>query len=242
VAIESSWDSIRAGLRVLVPEQLRRAWFDVREFAREGMDWAALTRRIPPLSTFRASAAGSAAELRPLYQEYVTDVSAPYMAISLDLAVLLTVLCEALRPQSILDLGSGFSSVVFRRHAMSRGPGITVWSVDDSEEWLGRTGRFLSRHGLAADNLVGYDLLLRDNNAQFDLVLHDLGTMDVRARTLAEAIARTRSGGVIVLDDVHKQPYASLAKRALAREGMTPYSLRRVTEDDISRYSLLAFR
>jgi hypothetical protein len=63
------------------------------------------------------------------------------MSVSVELAVFLDVLCRLIEPDRILDLGSGFSSFVLRRHLASRDVGVhsVIWSIDDSPEWLEQT-------------------------------------------------------------------------------------------------------
>ena len=50
-----------------------------------------------------------AVALRDPHEEFVSRVSSPDMAISLEAAAFLRALCEGLRPRRVLDLGSGFS-------------------------------------------------------------------------------------------------------------------------------------
>jgi len=58
---------------------------------------------------------------------------------------------------------------------------------------------------LPDSNLVSWDELLTGRPGNFDLVLHDLGSMETRARTLERVLTLVRPGGVLVLDDAHKQ-------------------------------------
>ena len=65
-------------------------------------------------------------ELLRYYTLYISKVSLDSMAISLELSSFLSVFCDLIRPASIADLGTGFSSFVFRHYAeqSGRGPGI----------------------------------------------------------------------------------------------------------------------
>src|SRR5690348_5146340 len=56
------------------------------------------------------------AELEAEHRAYVREVSSPEYTISLGLAAFLLALCRSRRPGRILDLGSGFSSYLFRLH------------------------------------------------------------------------------------------------------------------------------
>src|SRR3977135_3134813 len=55
--------------------------------------------------------------LEPLYARYVESVSSPVWALSLETAAVVHALCSLTRPDAVLDLGSGFSSAVFRLYA-----------------------------------------------------------------------------------------------------------------------------
>jgi len=175
-----------------------------------------------------------------MYRRYVTEVSIPSMAISIELATFLLVTCRLSRPRKILDLGSGFSSVVFLYYAATTTREVDLWSIDDSEEWLARTDRFTRSVGLLPAKLLTWRNFLQEKEERFDLVLHDLGSMKTRLATLPEALGRVDSPGRVVLDDMHKQPYNSAARRVVARRGMRLLSLRAVTFDQIARYSMLA--
>jgi predicted O-methyltransferase YrrM len=214
------------------------------ESARGRWDLARLRYRIPELRSFESLARESRRELEPCYREYVSNVSTPGMSVSVELAVFLDVLCRLIEPDRILDLGSGFSSFVLRRHLASRDVGVhsVIWSIDDSPEWLEQTRVYLRRHGLSTENLLTWDVLCRRPPEPFDLVLHDLGRMPVRQTVLEDGLVLCRTGGLLVLDDVHKPAYRAHAARVLKRAGLDYFSLRRLTLDSLGRYSWLAQR
>ena len=53
-------------------------------------------------------------EIKKYYDKYVSEISTPGMAISLESSLTILSLLEYFKPKSILDLGSGFSSFLFR--------------------------------------------------------------------------------------------------------------------------------
>src|SRR5262245_8408119 len=65
-----------------------------------------LRERLPFLRDYREAADAARQTLLPHYRQYTSTVSPDPIAISLELAVLLAVFCEAVRPSAILDLGS----------------------------------------------------------------------------------------------------------------------------------------
>lgn len=150
-------------------------------------------------------------------------------------------LCKALRPRTLVDLGSGFSSFVFRYYALNAGEKVTVWSVDDSSEWLERTREFILRHKLNVDNLTTWDDFEDGKKAKFDIVLPDLGVTEVRVMTLKKALSLARPGGIVVLDDIHHPWYRSYAIWVLSSLKLSYYRLSSPswTRDKFGRYSIL---
>jgi predicted O-methyltransferase YrrM len=176
--------------------------------------------------------------IRQAYARYVTGVSHPVHAISLQLAFYLWELVEQRAPRRVADLGSGFSSYVLRLYAQSRDPQLEVWSVDDDPAWLERTRAFLDGDGLPTEGLALWDDFAERD---FDLVLHDLGDMETRRATLDAALGLVRPGGLAVLDDLHFSGYREFVTGALERAGVAHEDAQAKTADPIGRYSWLAF-
>lgn len=176
--------------------------------------------------------------IRRAYQRYVTSVSRPAHAISLQLSFLLwELLCER-RPSCVADLGSGFSSYVLRFYASRCNPGTKIWSVDDDAGWLHCTREFLRAEGLRTDLLMSWSDFPRPS---VEFVLHDLGSMGTRARTLPDVLRLVSPGGVLVVDDVHFPSYRLFVQEALDGAGFVRSSVREQTTDPLGRYSWLAF-
>jgi hypothetical protein len=200
-----------------------------------------LQSEFPGLGEYRQTAKRLAKMLRPYYNDYLLSVSGAAMAVSLPLAIFLYAISHSLRPTRILDLGSGFSSVVFRLYGAESPSPVEVWSVDDSGQWLERTRRFVIRHGLPSGQFHLWESFEREPG-RFDLVLHDLGDMDKRASTLRDVLRLARVGGFTVLDDVHYWRYNRHVRNTLGGLGLRKYSLRSFTLDEFGRYSLLVVR
>ncbi len=193
----------------------------------------ALRRRFPALSN--ALAPSVASLLAGEHAIYVEQVSTAQMAASLETTQLLWRLCDVLQPKRLLDTGSGFSSFVLRSWAADQGA-AEVWSVDDDEQWLGRTIEFLRKHNLNCDHIMAWPQFAAAGQGEFDLVFHDLGSMTTRARTLSDVLSRTRERvGVLVLDDTHKPPYEQQVHEELNRWQCTVYDARRWTHDAFGR-------
>jgi predicted O-methyltransferase YrrM len=181
-------------------------------------------------------------ELGPTYETYVQSVSTRDRAMSLELAAFLLELCRRVDADSVIDLGSGFSSYVLRRYASER-PSTTVKSVDSSLDWLDKSRRFVSDQGLAADDFVVWsDFDPQNEIDSYDVVLHDLGDMTLRSATLPQALVLARRGAYVVLDDVHKAGYRAYARQLVSASSAWSIDVRAVTRDSIGRYSLLIRR
>jgi hypothetical protein len=140
----------------------------------------------------------------------------------------------------MLDLGSGFSSYVFRAYAKSKNkvPAPVTYSVDDSAEWLDETHRFLQHHDCDCHNLWTWDEFVKHDRPSFDLVLQDMGDLGTRRRMLPRVLDMCGPAGMLVIDDMHVPSY----RRALACELETLqysyFSLRTFTKQRL-RYSYL---
>ncbi len=202
-------------------------------------DAARLATLCPELAALGETAARSHEVLAPAWREYVTHVSTPNMAISLALSGVLDAVCRLAHPARIVDLGSGFSSWVLRRWATEAGEGAEVWSVDDSDEWLGRTRATLRSHGLGDEGVVTWESFLARAPGSFDLVLHDLGRMLKRRETLSCVLGLVTPRGHVVLDDVDDKRYGPFARRLTRSSGFEFVSLRRWTLDEFGRFSAI---
>jgi len=63
--------------------------------------------------------------------------------------------------------------------------------------------------------------------------------METRARTLERVLTLVRPGGVLVLDDAHKQGYNSYARGLLTARGIPHFSARAYTLDPDGRYAMV---
>jgi predicted O-methyltransferase YrrM len=229
-ALTRSYSSI--GQVLLTPLESRTAQRDA----------ALLRQRFPVLGLgdYANLAEVARAQLLPAYEEYTRTVSPALITVALELSAFLTVICERLRPRTILDLGSGFSSYVFRRYARQMTPEgqPVVHSVDESRPWLEKTHAFLRRYHLEDSNLSTWSELQAAHAPPFDLVLYDLATLELRVKLLPEVLKCCRAGGLMVIDDMHVPGYRRAIRRILDRAGTPNFSLRAFTRKRL-RYAYL---
>ena len=176
------------------------------------------------------------------YEEYTSKVSSEIMAISLELSVFCILMCDMMRPQKILDLGSGFSSYIFRSLPSILGEGYQpiIWSVDDSTEWINETKTFLSSHDIPSDSVITWDAFVRQNLGPFDLMLYDLGGFEFRKENLNRIIKLCDKNGMIIFDDMHSAEYGRYLNKILKKNNCTCFDIRYYSKDKFGRYSKLA--
>lgn len=162
-------------------------------------------------------------------------------AISPDLALLLMDLLEERRPKAILELGSGFSSVIFARYAAKSG--AKFLSVDHSDEFAATTRALLEHWDLAshAEVIVApiekngsfYDLSGVSPDVQrYDFVFIDGPPSgkgrdhEARGGLLPKYAPLLKRRATIVLDDYKREGEQSIVSR-WANEGLA----RMVKED-----------
>ena len=181
-------------------------------------------------------------KLLPTYEEYITKVSTEIMAISLELSVFCLLIFDIIRPKKIVDFGSGYSSYVFRSSTSIIGGNYqpTIWSVDDSAEWIDKTKTFLVSHNISSDNVITWDEFIKQNLDPFDLILYDLGGFEFRKENLEQIIKLCDNNGMIIFDDMHSAEYGRYLNKILKKSNCTCYDIRYYTKDKFGRYSKLA--
>src|SRR5262245_29253299 len=203
-------------------------------------DAARLQVRLPFLKIYDWLSAEYRERLQPTYQHYTSRVSPNPIAISLELATFLAVLCAMCRPKSILDLGSGFSSFVFRTYMKELQPENRVYSVDVSALWLNTTHAFLRHRHLDCRNLLTWEAFLAaPEKSRFDLILQDMSDLATRRQRLVATVDACSPVGIIVLDDMHVPGYRRAILDSLDRQRLCYYSLRDFTRKRL-RYAYLA--
>lgn len=178
----------------------------------------------------------------PLHDRYVAGddpVSTSEMAASVELCVFLFVLCHFARPRSILDLGSGVSSSVFRCWKQVSKIDARVVSVDTEESWLEKSRAF------CADRLgdgSGFHLWGDPSIARhgYDLVLVDADAAGRRGEFFGFFLENgIRKGCLMVVDDMHKPVVQSLTDQFAERIPCRRHDIGRYTKDDLGRHAHL---
>lgn len=176
-------------------------------------------------------------ELREAHGRYLArGPTDPAMTASLPFADVVGAWCRALRPRTIAELGSGFSSWVVRRWSPA---GAEVVSVDDDPVWLERSRAFVREEGLPEGEFVPWEAF-RGRGGTHDLVVWDFGDVRTRAAATPGAADRVAPGGALLFDDVHKHRLWKRARRLARRPEVEGYSLHALTLDEYGRYAWAA--
>lgn len=168
----------------------------------------------------------------------------PMTAISLQAAEWLWRTLDARRPARILELGSGFSSTLFRTWQQVCPP-CDVWTTDTEWRWLGATMGELELLGLDTSHCHHQDVFAHLPDAmlhgRFPFVFFDLDDTKTRLRWLSRVLNWLAPGGLLVLDDWHMDHYRLPAVHALDAAG---FRFREVAEtrDEFGRVLAVAER
>ena len=220
---------VRTGLKnaVRAPGKRVRKWQNDR----------GLARLLPFLTSYNFPVAAEASRLLNAYNDYISTVSKPDLAISFELACFLHHICLNLRPSSILDVGSGFSTFVFRTYRQQSNPECEIYSVDDSVDWLTKTREYLESHQLTTENLLPWEQFTELDGLDFDLILHDIGGSAGRAASLPTVLRSVHRNTILVLDDMHKPHYRRPIVELLVEHDPKIYDAQNFTLDEFGRYA-----
>ncbi len=208
---------------------------------RQESDWKKLCDRFPGLDQYFLQEHAIRELLHAAYQDYVSQFSSSLISLSLNRASFLFFFSQLIQAKNILDLGSGFSSYVFRMYAQQAGLGV-VTSVDDSDSWLMETQRFLTRYNIESTQLLSLHQYVESNkdNPSADLCLLDLGDIALRQQLLPDLFYAVENHQMLlVIDDFHVPVYRRFITKLCMETNITVYSLRKATRRRLSHMALI---
>lgn len=170
------------------------------------------------------------------YVDYCLNYSRRGMAISIETATFLAYVCSATKARRVLDLGSGFTSYVLRCVADE------AVSVDDSPEWLARTGDFLTEYKVPVTGLKLWGDWVSDPGDPYDVIIHDYSAGKKREAAMWNAAANLAPGGVLIFDDAQHDSHRAEMLKVAACHRLRMVDIREVTEDEVHRYALMAVK
>ncbi|MBM0743236.1 glycosyltransferase [Phormidium sp. CLA17] len=181
------------------------------------------------------------ARLFQIYRTYVSTTSLEDHAVSWEAARYLFQAVQEAKPKRILDLGSGYSSLIFRTYQATLAPETTVVSVDDDAEWLEKTKAFLQANDISTEHCITWkDFLNAYADQSYDFILYDMGNMYTRAENLTKIVDVMEPTGSLIIDDVHFSFYAMVVFEVIGNYRLRLQSLKRETLDKYGRYAVKA--
>lgn len=204
---------------------------------RQNKDWERLKLQFPGLDHFFHKKEELLARFRAPHQDYIKNYSAPLISLSLNRAAFFYFFCSVTTPNAILDLGSGFSTYVFKQYLRNTGGRIT--SVDDSTYWLEETERFLKSHQLDGNGLLNWSAFEKLPPQTFDLIFLDIGDFEFRLQILPRLLQLVIDGTLLLIDDFHVPVYRKAIVEQCRQQDLACFSLRKVTRTRLSHNALV---
>lgn len=148
------------------------------------------------------------------YEYYTTNVSNKNMAVSLTCCSYLLHLINYFEPESVLDLGSGFSSFALRKYNKVFNKKLLIRSVDSDKIWLNKTKQYCKDKDLSSEGFFTWNRVESFNDfykvgnmdtARFDLIFFDIDLTKNRPTYYKPVLKDlTKENTVILFDDMHK--------------------------------------
>jgi len=177
--------------------------------------------------------------IKKQYREYINETSNAVMTISYELSNYIWKYITKKQPRTILDLGSGFSSFIFRFYQKEYSTEETiVVTVDTQKKWLNKTEKFLKDKDLSIENLYTYREFKELSFEPFDYVLFDLGPTDKRHNYLDMVFKYKKENCPLIIDDVHNKAYKDIVLEKCHKLNMKTNFLIDDTFDTYGRFAV----
>lgn len=170
------------------------------------------------------------------YWKYVNTISTAGMAIAPQTCEYIIWHIINHKPKVVCDMGSGFTSYVLRFIASEND--MIVYSVDDKEEWLGKTKEFLEERNLNTDNMYVWN---DHPKMKFDFMIDDIGDIRFRIKHTDQMLNMIKPGGYILADDINGW-YSSYFNGACDRMNFKRTNIKQQTMDRFRRFATIARR
>jgi len=178
--------------------------------------------------------------IKKQYKIYISTISTKVMAISYELAGFMWDAINKNKYTNILDLGSGFSSYIFRYYQKTNAPtNCKVTSVDTSIEWLTQSNKFLENNDLNLDCIYTFEEFKKLPHDNYDFILYDLGHMITRAENLEYILSFADEKTPVIIDDVHKKVYRDKVESICKEMNINIIDIKDNTLDSYGRYAYL---
>jgi predicted O-methyltransferase YrrM len=172
------------------------------------------------------------------YNYYIENISARHMAASLPCCLYLIALYDTLKPQNILELGSGFTSYCLRLFKKENKLDTDIWSIDTSDMWLKKSQEYCAERGLDSANFETWDSFY-NKDIKFDLTFVDIDSGPKRHTYFNPVFDKfSKKGAFVYLDDIHKPKVINPLNNIVNTRGYIKYDIEKFTKDR-ARFSTL---
>lgn len=149
-------------------------------------------------------------------KEYVPNPGYPLFE---ETMVFLVRLAHHYKPTTIIDAGSGVSSMILRKYA----PDAHIISVDHDRGWLETTKRLCDKFEVnPSGEFITWDKFLFNNTSTYSFIVHDMGNMLIRKNTLIPLISIASTDAIMLLDNIGVADFKTFALAQLYKSGFTP--------------------
>jgi predicted O-methyltransferase YrrM len=170
-------------------------------------------------------------ELEEDYKYYIKNVSSRGMAASLESCTFLMYFCEITNPESVVDLGSGFSSFALRKYQKNHDPSLEVFSIDSDKEWLDKSSAFVGERNCSTENFLTWGEF-ESVSKTFNLVFFDIDKTHNRPSYLPIILDNfIDNTSYLILDDMHKKFLVSEYEKIFDTYDYEKLNIRKITKD-----------
>jgi len=164
-----------------------------------------------------------------IMNEFISD------SISLRAARFLYSICQISKPTSILDVGSGFSSYVFRKFKQTND--VEVYSLANNEEQRIKSTRFSESCNISFENFIKWKDVY-NLKKPFDIVFLDMGDAEKREGVLKVLIKNNiNENTIFILNDMHIKELGEFTNRNFNDNTKhTRFGVKELTVDEYGRF------
>ena len=184
-------------------------------------------------------------EINEMHSFYISKVSNDVFALSLESSYCIAALIKKIKPTSIWDLGSGFTTWLCHYITKSSNIKTNILTVETSKEWGKTVNAFFTTQNLTTDShILGYDEIetFLYSKKTPELIIHDIGdkyNFGIRQKLLPFLGKLCSKGAFLFVDDIHKPEINAATRNTQSRHNLSIQDLSCFTCDKFGRYAWL---